>query len=250
MNSIFVSLAVCILLSMHVKAKDLIVDVNGIKGSTKKINSKTTSPEQEELVIGIAQIYPWFYKESGKIKGMIYQLLEDLSQKTNINFRYAIAPYSRVKKEFKKNKYDLIPDLANSSVKKYGERLGTLFNDVSLTVVGKKDAIGFFKSKKLKNGKKQKLCRIRGIDNLLTEYEHIVSYYSAGKVRQCIQMLSTGRVDLLLMSQKGYDIALKEKRLQDNLVSFEFIRLSTDIFVRKGLDKNIKERLSMALKKP
>lgn len=201
----------------------------------------------ESVSVGVYDIKPWFYKEKGVYKGLLYDNYVQLSKSSGVKFNFILGPYKRIKRDFKNGKFDMIADLKASSTLNHATPIGEL-SKISLIIMGKKNKVLSFKKEKIKSGRKFNLCVLRGAEYLVKKFDYKVNYVFVTHLTQCLKMLKRSRVDLLQMSTSGLKEMIKNGKIGRGVYDhYIFSEMSSVVLVHSQMNKNLRKRIKNSL---
>ncbi|MGF1742944.1 transporter substrate-binding domain-containing protein [Vibrio profundum] len=165
----------------------------------------------EELKISTPSFAPaGFIDEDGKLKGMLYEVANEIMENANINYINVLKPYPRILLELKNGSTDISILYSNKQLEGNVNKIVVVYTD-SNVIVGKPSLV--IRSLSDLHGRKVATVRNASYSTEFDSDSNIIKV-NVKNYRQSVLMLLKGRVDALIggsvaiyheLSNMGYD---------------------------------------------
>lgn len=146
-------------------------------------------PAMPALEIALSDVGPFSYKESGEIRGINYDILQELAKKSGLNFKYRLYPHVRLKNALP----NVDPDLTilfSAACNKFSDNY-----EIQTKIYTAKPTL-FLKSSASLQDEKIRIGLIRGTCTYLSKrYFKPQMVTDISDITQAIDMMASGRLE-------------------------------------------------------
>lgn len=205
-----------------------------------------TQANEPKLEVGLSEVGPLAYRETGKLKGINYDILSQLEQVSGLHFNYTLYPHARLIHSIEKTYSDLSIFFAPSCLK-YSEtyEVQTKLHDTHLALYLKSPLT--LSKPNLRIGLIRGTCSRLAAESLKPEMITEVS-----SMDQALDMLKADRIDGVCGVPAVVDFSLSlHKNFKEKLIlaKTDPTPMTAVICRRKTLSVEIKTKLDEAAKK-
>ncbi len=203
----------------------------------------------EKITFSTPSFEPFYFLDKKKLcKGVAVATFEQITEPTNLLFKYVPYPYARVLHSLKAGRLDVALIFKNSALIEHVDYIGPVSKSKVVVVTNNRNSINTYED--LSNLKAIAVIRAANFDNKF-DNDNALPKVQVESYEQAIKMFKLGRVDGVVGSIVGLDYQLRIQNVDVNILSRAYVLGEKEWWLhlsKKSLFKNIKLPLSLAVK--